>query len=179
MANYDVESHTQTYLVPGTEERFVFYLWHPMLVRPVMKRLFFAWKTKEKILASLARLMINFLGKTFFFLWKKWSITLNLMFLEKSLASDGFPIRCSKSVCLCFRMLSDNPELITMVLLSQTTPHEHPPTPAPCRWPALVTLLTPHQHVWRCHCDDVISISSFLFDRTLTAVCSTRGSHWS
>ena len=111
--------------------------------------------------------------------WKKWSITLNLIFLEKSLASNGFPIRCSKSVCLCFRMLSDNPELITMVLLSQTTPHEHPPTPAPCRWPALVTLLTPHQHVWRCHCDDVISISSFIFDRTLTAVCSTRGSHWS
>ena len=25
-----------------------FYFWHPMLVRPVMKRLFFPWKTKEK-----------------------------------------------------------------------------------------------------------------------------------
>ena len=25
-----------------------FYCWHPMLVRPVMKRLFFPWKTKEK-----------------------------------------------------------------------------------------------------------------------------------
>ena len=29
-----------------------------MLVRPVMKRLFFPWKTKEKRLASLARLII-------------------------------------------------------------------------------------------------------------------------
>ena len=25
-----------------------FYFWHPMLVRPVMKRLFFPWKTKGK-----------------------------------------------------------------------------------------------------------------------------------
>ena len=31
-----------------TEECFVFYFWHPMLVRPVMKRLFFPWTTKEK-----------------------------------------------------------------------------------------------------------------------------------
>ena len=30
-----------------------------MLVRPVMKRLFFPWKTKEKRLASLARLIIK------------------------------------------------------------------------------------------------------------------------
>ena len=30
-----------------TEECFVFYFWHPMLVRPVMKRLFFPGKTKE------------------------------------------------------------------------------------------------------------------------------------
>ena len=31
-----------------TEECFVLYFWHPMLVRPAMKRLFFPWKTKEK-----------------------------------------------------------------------------------------------------------------------------------
>ena len=31
-----------------TEERFVFYFWHPMLVRPVIKRLYFPWKIKEK-----------------------------------------------------------------------------------------------------------------------------------
>ena len=30
-----------------TEECFVFYFWHPMLVRPVMNKLFFPWKTKE------------------------------------------------------------------------------------------------------------------------------------
>ena len=29
-----------------------------MLVRPVVKRLFFPWKTKEKRLASLARLIM-------------------------------------------------------------------------------------------------------------------------
>ena len=27
---------------------FFFYFWHPMLVRPVMKRLVFPWKTKGK-----------------------------------------------------------------------------------------------------------------------------------
>ena len=55
MANYDVESHTHT------EECFVLfcYFWHPMLVRPVMKRLFFLGKPREKRLTSLARLMIN------------------------------------------------------------------------------------------------------------------------
>ena len=45
MADYDVELYTH---IPGTEECFVFYFWHPMLVRPVMKSLFFPWKTKEK-----------------------------------------------------------------------------------------------------------------------------------
>ena len=49
---YDVESHTHT------EECFVFYFWHPILVRPVMKRLFFLGKPRKKRLASLARLMI-------------------------------------------------------------------------------------------------------------------------
>ena len=55
MANYDVESHTQSHKhtithtnIPDTEECFVFYFWHPMLVRPVVKRLFFPWKTKGK-----------------------------------------------------------------------------------------------------------------------------------
>ena len=32
--------------IPGTEECFVFYFWHPMLVRPVMKRHFFPWFSK-------------------------------------------------------------------------------------------------------------------------------------
>ena len=44
--------------IPGTEECFVFYFWHPMLVRPVMKRLFFLGKPRKKRLTSLARLMI-------------------------------------------------------------------------------------------------------------------------
>ena len=29
------------------------------------------------------------------------------------------------------------------MLISQTTPDEHPPTPPPCRWPALITLPSP------------------------------------
>ena len=41
-----------------TEECFVFYFWHPMLVRPVMKRLFSLGKPRKSGLASLARLMI-------------------------------------------------------------------------------------------------------------------------
>ena len=43
----------------GTEYCFVFYFWHPMLVRPVMKRLFFLGKPRKNRLASLARLIIN------------------------------------------------------------------------------------------------------------------------
>ena len=43
MANYDVESHTY---IQNNVLFFIF--WHPMLVRPVMKRLFFPSKTKEK-----------------------------------------------------------------------------------------------------------------------------------
>ena len=31
-----------------TKECNVFYFWHPMLIRPVMQRLFFPSKTKEK-----------------------------------------------------------------------------------------------------------------------------------
>ena len=53
MANYDVESHT--YLNHTKTHRSLvqgnvcfFYFWYHMLVRPVMKRLFFRWKTKEK-----------------------------------------------------------------------------------------------------------------------------------
>ena len=45
MANYDVESHTHTWY----RIMFRFLFWAPyMLVRPVMKRLFFPWKTKQK-----------------------------------------------------------------------------------------------------------------------------------
>ena len=39
-----------------------------MLVRPVMKRLFFAWKNKEKRLVSLARLIIIVLSDQRMFL---------------------------------------------------------------------------------------------------------------
>ena len=44
MANYDVESHI--YMVQ--KNVLFFYFWNPMLIRPVMKRLFFPWKNKEK-----------------------------------------------------------------------------------------------------------------------------------
>ena len=34
-------NHTNKQInIPGTEKCFVFYFWHPMLVRPAMKRLF-------------------------------------------------------------------------------------------------------------------------------------------
>ena len=55
-----VESGGRKWMLTHTEECSVFfYFWHPMLVRPVMKRLFCPWKTKgKKRVASLARLMI-------------------------------------------------------------------------------------------------------------------------
>ena len=55
-----------------------------------------------------------------------------------SLASKGPPSRYSKTVCV--RLHSDNSE--PTMLISQTTPDEHPLTPPPCRWQALITLPT-------------------------------------
>ena len=43
-------------------------------------------------------------------------------------------------MCVCVRLHSENSE--PTISISQTTPDEHPPTPPPCRWPALITLLT-------------------------------------
>ena len=60
------------------------------------------------------------------------------------------------------------------MLISQTTPDEHPPTPPSCRWPALITLptLAKCQLVSRRLCDVVLFCSSCLFKHTLTAVCA-------
>ena len=93
----------------------------------------------------------------------------------RSLASKGFPSGYSKSVCACVRMPSENSE--SMRWFSQTTPDEDPPTPPPCRWPALITLRTStkFQLVWRRLCDGVLFRSSCFFQRTL---CATRGSGW-
>ena len=59
------------------------------------------------------------------------------------------------------------------MLISQTTPDEHPPTPPPCRWPAHITLptLAKFQLVWRRLCD-VVLFRSCLFEYTLAAVCT-------
>ena len=50
-------------------------------------------------------------------------------------------------------------------------PDEHPSTPPPSRWPALITLptLAKFQLVWRHLCD--VPLPSWLFEYTLTAVC--------
>ena len=48
MANYDVELNTHT------KKCFVLFFWHPMLVRPAMKRLF-CMKEKMASVASLPR----------------------------------------------------------------------------------------------------------------------------
>ena len=93
----------------------------------------------------------------------------------RSFASKGFSSGYSESVCACVRMSSENSEPTRW--FSKTTPGEHPSTPPPCRWPALITLRTPtkFQLVWRRLCDDVLLGSSCLFERTL---CATRGSEW-
>ena len=72
------------------------------------------------------------------------------------------------------RLHSENFE--RTMLISQTTPDEHPPTPPPCRWPALITLpaLAKFQLDWR-HLCDVLFRSSCLFEHTLTAVCALPG----
>ena len=87
----------------------------------------------------------------------------------RSLASKGSPSGYSKSVCV--RLHSENSE--PTMLISQTTPNEHPQTRPPCRWPALITLptLVKFQLVWRRLCD-LLFRSSCLFEHTLTAVCA-------
>ena len=57
------------------------------------------------------------------------------------------------------------------VLLSHTTPDEQPPTPPPCRWPALITLptLAKFQLVWRRLYD--VLFPSCLVEHTLSSVC--------
>ena len=67
--------------------------------------------------------------------------------LTASLASKGLPSGYSKSICV--RLHSENSE--PTMLISQTTPDEHPPTPPSCRWPAVITLptLAKFQLVWR------------------------------
>ena len=87
---------------------------------------------------------------------------------EFPLASKGFPSGYSRSVCV--RLHSENSE--PKMLISQTTPDEHPPTPPPCRWPALITspTLAKFQLVWRRLCD--VLFRSCLVEHTLTAVCA-------
>ena len=53
MANYDVESHTQSHKhtithIPGTEECFVFTFLAPYARTTRYEEAFFPWKTKEK-----------------------------------------------------------------------------------------------------------------------------------
>ena len=73
---------------------------------------------------------------------------------------------------MCVRLHFETSE--RTVLISQTTPDAHPPTPLPCRWPALVTLATLAKFLiaWRRLCDVVLFRSSCLFERTLSAVCA-------
>ena len=94
--------------------------------------------------------------------------------------SKGLPRGYSRSVCVCVcvRLHSENFEPTTW--FGEMTPDEHPPTPPPCRWPAPITLRTPtkFQLVWCRLCDVVLFRSSCLFERTLAAVCASRGSDW-
>ena len=83
---------------------------------------------------------------------------------------SGFPGGYSKSVCV--RLHSENSE--STMLISQTTPDEHPRTSPPCRWSTLISLstLAKFQLVWRRLCDVVLFRPSYLFKHTLTAVCA-------
>ena len=60
------------------------------------------------------------------------------------------------------------------MLISQTMPDEHPPTPPPCRWSALITspTLAKFQPAWRHLCEVVLFRSAYLFEHTLTAACA-------
>ena len=58
-----------------------------------------------------------------------------------------------------------------LVVSPLVLPDEHPPTPTPSRWPALITFptLAKFHLVWRRLCD--VPFPSCLFEHTLTAVC--------
>ena len=70
---------------------------------------------------------------------------------------------------MCVRLHLESSE---PTILFSLTPDEHPPTPLPCRWPALITLrtLAKFELVWRRRCD-VVLFPSCLFEHTVTAVC--------
>ena len=59
-------TNTQTH-IPGTKESFVFYFWHPMLVRPVMKKFFFPLENQGKkgSLRSRASLLLVYVQRGF------------------------------------------------------------------------------------------------------------------
>ena len=86
----------------------------------------------------------------------------------ESFASKGFPSGCSKNMCVRPPTLR---KLRTYDVDLSTIPEEHPPTPTPCRWPALITLpsLAKLQLAWRRLCDVLLVRSSCLFEHTLTA----------
>ena len=92
------------------------------------------------------------------------------IFSFRSLTSKGFPSGYSKSVCVHLHSENSKPT----ILISQTTPDEHPLTPPPCRWAALNTLpaLAKFQLVWRRLRDVVPFRSSCLFEHILIAVCA-------
>ena len=59
--------------IPGTEKCFVFYFWHPMLVRPVMKRLFFFLENQGKKGSLRSRASLLFFTMVY---WKSQNIIL-------------------------------------------------------------------------------------------------------
>ena len=83
-----------------------------------------------------------------------------------SLASKGFPSVCLKSVCV--RLHSENSE--PTMLISQTRPDKHPPTPPLCRWPSFSS--------FGAACDVELFRSSGLFKHTLMAVCTLPEHQW-
>ena len=74
--------------------------------------------------------------------------------------------------CVCVSACTHKTPNLT-ILFSQTTPDEHPPTPPPRRWSALISLPTfaKFQLVW-CHLCDVMLLfrCSCLFEHTLAVV---------
>ena len=103
---------TNTYI---QKKCFCFYFWHPMLVRPVMKRLFFPWKTKEKIarFARAPHYLIVLQVRTYVLIRSAYT------YVRKPYCAKGYPRRFEamykRRTVFCHRNLRSRQKLVVSI----------------------------------------------------------------
>ena len=105
------ESHTH----PWYRIMLGFLFWHPMLVRPAMKRLFFPWKTKEKIarFARAPHYLIVLQVRTYVLIRSAYT------YVRKPYCAKGYPRRFEamykRRTVFCHRNLRSRQKLVVSI----------------------------------------------------------------